>query len=611
MNGYTVIVPFRNGHATIEKLLASLPDGLPVLIVDDMSDKTYAPTRANVKCVRMKQRGYFAGAVNYGIDVTRGDVLVMNQDVWLDGNWQAQIAEWQSKGYAIAGDGVFGHPAHKAGYVQGTMMYLSRNAIDKVGAFNAVDFPLWGCTAEWQLRACRLGFAAYPCKPVGLNHTRHGDFGSSIKTALAQEPDKQDLFVRTPPLVSVVITCHNKGKYIPDAVHSLIGGKTDLGDFKPQTLQAFEIVIVDDASTDWSAQICEAFADPFKGINVIALDKNVGSAEAMNIGIRASRGRYIAPLDGDDMMETNRLDVLYRASLAHPHSVICDDAMLFKHGQRTQELRMPEYDFEKLIYKNGMHKGIFFPRKGWEECGGYPASVQNGREDWAINIALGAFGYCGVNVHSPMYLYRREQQNRSLTNYDVDWRRFFAEQMKSLFPSIYKGERSSMCCGSSSKKKVTPLSVNKVKGLGRGAVELVGASGMVAVEYMGAATGTMQFTGAVTGHSYSFGATRRIGYIDAQDLDGFLAMYHNQRQLFRETVVAKSEPVAQVVQVKEQPAQVVEPEPEQPKAYGIVPQSIAYESKNAVFTKTSFDAVAPEPDEKPKRRTRKKKSDDD
>ncbi len=45
---------------------------------------------------------------------------------------------------------------------------------------------------------------------------------------------------------------------------------------------------------------------------------------------------------------------------------------------------MPEYDFEKLLIKNHVHAGILFPRQAWKETGGYPETMREGREDWAM-----------------------------------------------------------------------------------------------------------------------------------------------------------------------------------------------------------------------------------
>jgi hypothetical protein len=178
-----------------------------------------------------------------------------------------------------------------------------------------------------------------------------------------------------------------------------------------------------------------------------------------------------------------------------------------------------------------------------------------------------------------------------LTNNSIEWRRFFYEQMQKLYPGIYRGERSKMCCGSSSKKSIPAR--NQVNALGRNAPPLVGAAGMVAVEYLGQSNGAMGFTGPVTGTTYTFSVSNKIKYIDAQDLDGLLAMYHNQRQLFHKTVIEQVKPVvAQAVKVEQ-----------------VKPVAEEIHETDIVAVAESIEPTG-EP-EKPKRKTRKKKDDAD
>ena len=351
------------------------------------------------------------------------DVLVLNQDVWLEGDaWQQFIAAHRSD--AIAGDGVHGHPAWPQGYVQGTFMYMSRAAIDVVGLLNEQDFPLWGATAEWQLRACRQGFTATPATVPGMHHERHGAYGSSIQAALRDEPKEARRFLHTPPLVSVVMPCYNYGRYLPDAVASLIGGHTCLGDMPGQTFQAFDITIVDDQSTDDSWQIAQSLADDWKGIHAYRMPKNGGTAAAMNYGIERTYGRFILAMDSDDMWEPSALETLYAIVLEDDHAVPYPDYQIVMQGKRATKnangrtvpdvWQMQDYDFERLLERNHVPAGCMFSREGWQVSGGYPVVFGTGRQDWAFAIALGRAGYCGVHVNEPLYFYRREGQNRTL-----------------------------------------------------------------------------------------------------------------------------------------------------------------------------------------------------
>lgn len=558
----TVLIPYRNGAASIERLLDSLPAELCCLVVDDCSDPPFRTERPNVRVLRLPERGYFSGAVNAGMAaIGSDDALVLNQDVWLEGTAWLQLLEQHRAEYGIIGDGVMNHPAWRNGYVQGTFMFLRRAAWEQVGELNARDYPLWGATCEWQLRACRAGWKAWASQlfaKTGLHHGR-GDaaYGSAISELLTEEPERRALWLRTPPAISVIITSYNYGRYVPDALNSLLGGETSLGTFPPQTFPSFEVVLVNDGSTDNSAQIMGDRADAWKGVLLVQRERKGGSGAAANSGIAVARGKYVTVLDADDMMEPTRLERLYRAAEAHPHRVIYDDPMLFKAGKRTE--RMPlakEYDFEKLLTHNQMHKGILMPRRAWEEVGGYPEEMKYGREDWGINVALGAHGYCGVHLDEPLYLYRRDGQNRTLTNNTAEWRNYFVDQMHRLYPSLYAGERPMGCCGSGArtvKLNGNGASLAQVRGRMAGAMaNIPGQSGFAQVEYLLPRAGTQQYRGAVTGTTYVFGGQRRIGYVDPRDLDGLLALFENGRQAFRkyiktETIVIQKAPESESV----------------------------------------------------------------
>jgi hypothetical protein len=225
--------------------------------------------------------------------------------------------------------------------------------------------------------------------------------------------------------------------------------------------------------------------------------------------------------------------------------MIYDDIQLFKAGKRFQAWNMPEYDFEKLLFKNHVHAGILFPRAAWKETGGYPESMNMGREDWAFNVALGAWGYCGVHVGYPGYLYRREGHNRSLTNAGRDWHNRFLDQLKAIFPKLYAGERPMACCGGGR----SPAK----KSNGGGGSGLPGQSGFVRIEYIGQNAGDMPWYGIATGTRYTFGGVRRFGYVDPRDArsgnarkPGFLELIEGRKPAFREAplpIPAKAAPM--------------------------------------------------------------------
>lgn len=533
MENLTVIVPFFNGHDVIERLLDSLPEDLPITVVDDHSDVPLQLDNDNVTVIRPMEKGFFSGACNSGIAACDTDVLILNQDVWFENDgWMDVIQEYRDQ-YAVIGDGVMNHPAWPLGYVQGTFMFIKREAWEKVGEFNVKDYPLWGSTCEWQLRACRMGYSAKPLPDIpGMKH-REGDragVGPSIRQALRLWPGKRGLFLRTPPAISIVVPCYNYGKHLDDVLHSLLGGPTCLGEWEPQTFQSFEVIIVDDASTDGSQEQAKAWHDRWRGIRSVLLTHNVGTPNTINEGVKRAFGEYIYIISADDMVESWALDKHYRHALANPNAAIYGDLEFFRPGQRLKPFRLPKYDFNKLIYRNQLPACIMYPRRAWIDVGGYPSIMTEGREDWAFAVAIGVEGYCGVKMEGQSgNLIRRDGQNRSLRNQGMY--QHFLKQIMSLYPGIYEGERPMGCCGGRSRvnrsvpRQTVPQTAESLA---------IARQGFRLIEYVGGNAGTGTFFGPVSGRRYKFGgnAKDRVGYVEAVDFQSMLAQMSNKKPVF-------------------------------------------------------------------------------
>jgi glycosyltransferase involved in cell wall biosynthesis len=110
---------------------------------------------------------------------------------------------------------------------------------------------------------------------------------------------------------SIIITSHNQAHFIRDAVASAVA----------QAHGNKEIIVVDDASSDGSAQILEEYGD---AIRLIKLGKNVGASRARNIGIAAAKGDFLVFLDGDDLLLPWAL-VVYNQVVdrERPHIILC------------------------------------------------------------------------------------------------------------------------------------------------------------------------------------------------------------------------------------------------------------------------------------------------
>lgn len=106
--------------------------------------------------------------------------------------------------------------------------------------------------------------------------------------------------------VTVLMTLYNKGPWVEDAMRSILA----------QTFTDFELLVVDDASTDDGLEKVKSFSDP--RIRIIESKQNTGRAAAANRGYDAARGEYVAVLDADDRMYPERLAKQVAFLDAHP-----------------------------------------------------------------------------------------------------------------------------------------------------------------------------------------------------------------------------------------------------------------------------------------------------
>jgi len=139
------------------------------------------------------------------------------------------------------------------------------------------------------------------------------------------------------PMVSILMPTHNAAAFVAASVDSLLA----------QTFRDFELIIVDDGSTDTTLDILAGIEDP--RLVVIASQENLGPVHARNRAFAAARGRYIAALDADDLCHPDRLarQVAYLDS--HPDVVLVSTAASVIEGDRVSFAPMVRHTSPALI----------------------------------------------------------------------------------------------------------------------------------------------------------------------------------------------------------------------------------------------------------------------
>lgn len=121
------------------------------------------------------------------------------------------------------------------------------------------------------------------------------------------------------PLISVVLANYNGERFLAETLESVAA----------QTFSDFEVVLVDDGSTDGSGAILQAFADAHpERVRLFMRPKNEGQGPAFNFGVEQAQGDLVALLDSDDLWLPNKLERLAALYQAQP------DAVLYQHNLR-------------------------------------------------------------------------------------------------------------------------------------------------------------------------------------------------------------------------------------------------------------------------------------
>lgn len=177
------------------------------------------------------------------------------------------------------------------------------------------------------------------------------------------------------PLVSVITPAYNSARFIGPAITSVLN----------QTFSNWEMIVVDDCSSDDTARIVAAFAQRDPRIIFVALSQNSGAGVARQTAVELARGRYIAFLDADDLWKPEKLEK-QRAFLENTRQGFAFSAYdcIDQNGQPTGvRIGVPKrLSYNLLFFCNfvGNLTGIY----DTEVFGKIPISTVRKRQDWIL-----------------------------------------------------------------------------------------------------------------------------------------------------------------------------------------------------------------------------------
>ena len=217
-------------------------------------------------------------------------------------------------------------------------------------------------------------------------------------------------------VISVIIPAYNNENYLILAVESVL----------TQTYQDFEIIIIDDRSTDNTLRVAIELASKDSRLKVISNPKNLGVVGSRNKGFAAATGEYIAFLDSDDiwlpdklekqieLMERNSFDLCYTA-----YSFIDADG-----GEFGKTYNVPEStSFSKMLRENVIGCSTVVVRKNLTND--VKMREEYAHEDYVMWLELLRGGARAGGINEPLVLYRKTEQGRSFNKLNAAKGRFY------------------------------------------------------------------------------------------------------------------------------------------------------------------------------------------
>ncbi|MEZ5967112.1 MAG: glycosyltransferase family A protein [Planctomycetota bacterium] len=227
------------------------------------------------------------------------------------------------------------------------------------------------------------------------------------------------------PLITVVIPCFNHGRFVAEALASV----------RDQTWPAWEVVVIDDGSTDDSAARIEALLRELGDPRARLLRQdNRGLPSARNAGIAAGSGEFFVPLDADDRLRPRMLEACVAPLLRQPGLGFAYGHMQ-TFGEAERVVRYPPYNMHRLLDENQVTVSAVVRTAAWRAVGGYKAAMVHGAEDWEFWISCAECGWHGVRVDELVFEYRR--QGPSMWTQTARKLDLIRAQIAELHPELY------------------------------------------------------------------------------------------------------------------------------------------------------------------------------
>lgn len=231
-------------------------------------------------------------------------------------------------------------------------------------------------------------------------------------------------------LVSIIMPSYNSENYVKCTIESVIA----------QTYGNWELIFVDDCSTDASLDIVRSLGD--ERIKIYSTDKNSGAATARNIAIDKASGKWIAFLDSDDLWMPGKLSRQLQFMSANQYDFSCTSYEVIAEDEKLMSVFVPQKD--KYAYKDilkhnsiGCLTAVYNAKKLGKV---YMPTDAVKREDlacWLSILKTGTDAYC---LHEPLSKYKVHSNSVSSNKFKMlkyQWQVYRKVEKLNIFKSFY------------------------------------------------------------------------------------------------------------------------------------------------------------------------------
>lgn len=391
--GFSVEVPQANDGEHHDFEIRASSDGRRVQISDAIDSKSWFKADEKIASRPSKLRSFIETVANgrltgWAADTAHPDVL-LKLDIYIDGELVAAGIPSADFRQDLLGAGI-GNGCH-AFALPVFNKFLLRPSLQVVIKLAGGDYVLLQKTVPVLNNS--LGFSpefdinaylrwAYIEERMAIGHSE------SAFTLLKQfEMEKRRWLaraaaVREQPLVSIIMPVFNRAQIVQDSIQSVLD----------QSYGNFELIVVDDGSTDDSVDAVRAITD--KRLDLIILEENQGVSAARNAGLVAARGEIIAYLDSDNLWDKDFLNIMVAAMVSNPqHGSAYSGQFIYQnfgYGVQGSDLseqrlvRFAPFNRSRMEERNFIDLNVFVHRKSlYDQFGGFDVSLRR-LVDWDL-----------------------------------------------------------------------------------------------------------------------------------------------------------------------------------------------------------------------------------